>query len=322
MARIAAANLANYAEIRFKQVLNINNIIMPDHPIIFLPFRDTNQQNFNGPDRSNKIFCADIDKLNHSVAVIARLDGLVKDSGVCMEIGYAYSQSKPIGVLITDFIWEGCSRGCSEWIIDPVLQNMATVIHHAPEHNKCHGDYIHTMNMHEMSAIQTFVNEFISDGIITIQSPPHVPPNHSIYIDIMGGRYSWAREQQHYLMHQLQQAGYLVSASTRYSSDYITINLTDMAEMDIINCAQADIVVISGDSLDCDPGSSAIFGLAVGLSKYCILIHTSSTLFTGAGGQQMLVNLMIEQASNKVCNTVESVVAHIQSLTPQQYARK
>jgi nucleoside 2-deoxyribosyltransferase len=49
-----------------------------------------------------RIFEMDLNALSESEVVVAILDGVEVDSGVCFELGYAYAQGKPIIGLKTD----------------------------------------------------------------------------------------------------------------------------------------------------------------------------------------------------------------------------
>src|SRR5688572_20678566 len=76
--RIAGANVAGILETILRA--NVGDDSVDVSNCIFLPFRDTNQSALVGPDRAQRIFQRDIEKLRTASALLARFDGLAKDS--------------------------------------------------------------------------------------------------------------------------------------------------------------------------------------------------------------------------------------------------
>lgn len=93
----------------------------------FLSFRDAREDEIISKDRTKIIYNADIERLNRLFAVVGSLDGLFKDEGICIEIGYAAGKKVPILVIVTDFMWYA-SRAIPnlEYVLDPVLLHEMT----------------------------------------------------------------------------------------------------------------------------------------------------------------------------------------------------
>ncbi len=125
--RISGANIAGAIEVK------LNEFVENASEYIFLPYRDTNQSSIIENERSKRIYELDIQKLNNCSALLARFDGIAKDSGIAMEIGYAFGLGIPIGVLLTDFIWEGLETTEDSWVVDPIIKLMSDCVVSSPQ---------------------------------------------------------------------------------------------------------------------------------------------------------------------------------------------
>lgn len=61
---------------------------------IFMPFRDTNENNICGENRTKIIYDSDIQRLalGDISAVAALFDGICKDEGIAFELGYSFGK--------------------------------------------------------------------------------------------------------------------------------------------------------------------------------------------------------------------------------------
>lgn len=262
--RLSGANLAGVVEIELRKV---GNQELPISDLIFLPFRDTNQSLIIGKDRAKTIYELDIAQLKHSSAILARFDGLAKDSGVAMEIGYAYGLGIPIGILLTDFIWEGCCSSDTEWIIDPILENMSDICRSIPDIPTVASSYYQSNLLQEYDAVRTFVADCF-DAFFKIPKRllPQKPSDkkRSIYVDVMGGRYKWSQYEQDYIKTAFQTSQIYVDLPERYQQTSLE-KVYSKAAQDMEKAASASIAVFSGDAPEMDAGSAAIFGMCKAL---------------------------------------------------------
>jgi nucleoside 2-deoxyribosyltransferase len=300
--RLSGANLAGVAEIELRKLIGNQELSISD--II-------------GEDRAKQIYELDISQLNRSSAILARFDGLAKDSGVAMEIGYAYGLGIPIGILLTDFIWEGSCNSDAEWIIDPILENMSYICQSIPDIPNVASSYYQSNLLQEYDAVRNFVAEcFESFGQI-LKKPLLQNASDkqiSIYVDVMGGRYKWSQYEQDYIKTACQTSQISVDLPERYQHNSLKM-IYSKAAQDIEKAASASIAVFSGDAPEMDAGSAAVFGMCKALGIFTIFQYSSEIVYRGSGGQKMKTNLMIEQAADMVTSSVEETIAQITEIT-------
>jgi len=309
--RIGGANLAGIVEIELRKVIRNQEASISDY--LFLPFRDTNQSLIIGKDRAKRIYELDIDQLKRSSALLARFDGLAKDSGIAMEVGYAYGLGIPIGILLTDFMWEGCFSSDAEWVIDPILEIMSDVCRSIPDVPVVASSYYQSNLLQEYDAVRGFVEDCLKAFCqIQQKSIPKSTSNAkaSIYLDFMGGRYQWSQNEQNYIKTVCQQPQIQVCLPQRYQQTSPNA-LCSKAIQDIENAAVSIIAVFSGDAPEMDAGSAALFGMCKALGIFTIFQYSSEIVYKGAGGQKMKINLMIEQAADVVTSSVEETITQI-----------
>jgi nucleoside 2-deoxyribosyltransferase len=313
--RLSGANLAGIAEIELRKLIGNQDNSISD--LIFLPFRDTNQSLIIGEDRAKNIYELDIAQLKRSSAILARFDGLAKDSGVAMEIGYAYGSGIPIGILLTDFIWEGACSSDAEWLIDPILENMSDICRSISDIPNVASSYYQSNLIQEYDAVRSFVTECFESFLQTQKKPLLKKTSNnklSIYIDVMGGRYKWSQYEQDRIKTACETSQISVELPERYQHNSLK-TIYSKAAQDMEKAASASIAVFSGDAPEMDAGSAAIFGMCKSIGIFTIFQYSSEILYKGAGGQKMKINLMIEQAADVVKSSVEETIAQITKLT-------
>lgn len=273
---------------------------------VFLPFRDSRQQAISSSDRSRMIYRMDVAQLRRAGAVLALHDGLAKDSGVSMEIGFAAGLGVSVGVLATDFIWEGWADSVKGWQFDPVIHLLSTCSQRVPDWPPSRNGYLHDQLEHAMSALGVFAEHCLSTFKPSLRKIRSIR-REGIYIDVMGGRYSWARTEQDLLADRCRQSGLRAVVASRYSHPDRGSGRASAAR-DIESARRSSIIVISGDSPEVDAGTAAIFGLGKAQGAFTILQYSSPVAYVGSGGQTMRVNLMLEQAADVVTASVEETL--------------
>ncbi len=301
--RIGGLHLAQAVERKIQHLLP--GLSFASRQVVFLPFRDTDQESIEGVDRSRRIYELDMDRLRRSACLLARVDGLAKDSGVLMELGYACGLDLATGVLQTDFIWEGTADHSLEWQFDPVLDHLVDVRHLWP-YMAQDKSYESANIRQENAAVETFVEScFRTFGQQRERLALTQPANEGIYVDLMGGRYGWAIDGQEALRQTLGNLGLGVFLANRYSDLASLGKVRENAKGDILSALRARVAIFSGDAPEMDAGSAVLLGLCKARGCKIILIYSSSLCYRGAGQQVMRVNLMIDQAADTVVSNLQ-----------------
>lgn len=307
LSRIGGLHLAQAVEKRIGSALSDHK----DDPsrYVFLPFRDNNQGSIQGANRARRIYELDVEQLERSAALLARIDGLAKDSGVLMELGYACGRDLATGVLLTDFMWEGATERDLEWHFDPVLTQLVDVCELHPILASNAHTYEEANLYQELSAVEHFVElcfERFERQVPKLSSTAEAGA--TVYIDFMGGRYNWAEEEQKELQRTLEMQGIRAAVAERYTDVSDLERIRENARSDIEKALRCRIALFSGDAPEMDPGAAVLFGLCKAQGRSTVVLYSSPICYCGAGGQKMRLNLMIEQAANRVVTTPEAVV--------------
>lgn len=304
--RLAGANIAGAIETK------LNEYTKEASNYVFLPYRDTNQSNIIEKDRAKRIYELDIHELNNCYALIARFDGLAKDSGIAMEIGYAFGRNIPIGVLLTDFIWEGLENTNDSWVVDPIIKLMSNCIVSFPEFKGIKGSYYQSNIEHEYTSINNFIEICFDKFSSHYIKPIDYQHGNEIYIDFMGGRYEWSKIMMKQIVESLQSAN--ITSSINIPKRYSQLNYKEIekaALKDIDGLLNSSIAVFCGDAPELEAGSASLLGLAKAKGIYIIYQYSSSVLYKGSGGQIMRGNLMLEQAADVVTKSLEDTISAI-----------
>jgi nucleoside 2-deoxyribosyltransferase len=103
----------------------INGAISHEDLSVFLSFRDIDQANIEGPDKARAIYNHDISALKRARIVVALVDGISKDDGVAMELGYAFGLGIPVILCSSDFIVAQLESEGKPYICDPLIDFLA-----------------------------------------------------------------------------------------------------------------------------------------------------------------------------------------------------
>ncbi len=317
LSRIGGYNIASALE----DCIKVRYPEYHDYKFTFLPFKDTQQSDIIGDNKAKKIYDLDIENLKNAGAIIGRLDGIAKDSGVCMELGYAYSLGIPIGIFSTDFIYEGFHESLkqNDLEFDPILLCIANYFKHftqTPTSSEYYGGQNYILEIKMVSEfIENFLNEF--KNIENFTNIPIIPEDKRefAYIDIQGGKYEWALEEQEQISKKLITLGIYSNYATRYKFHADNDNsIIVKSQVDLQNLLQSKLAIFSADNIEMDAGSAALFGISIGLKIKTVLLYTAPTVLKGAGGQEMKLNLMLEQAADIVCSSKDELVFKIQTI--------
>lgn len=268
---------------------------------VFLPFRDTDQSRISGCDRSRKIFELDIDELKKATHILARLDGITKDSGVVFEMGYAHALGKFCGALMTDFVWDGSSYG--NFSQDPILQNSGINLYRYYNMESTSSYKKANYNL-ENRALNSFLDKVHWDHNSSTEYL--TKDNNHVFIDCFGGRYEWCLDYYSKFdnFNNVRVAKRWINPDPTY--------VTKESDNDIIAAISSGTTVFVADGLEMDCGSAFLMGLCYGLNKRIILQYSSCIRILGDGGQDMRLNLMLEQAADTITNSIDETIQVIQ----------
>lgn len=275
----------------------------------FLPFRDTNQQEIVGDNKAAMLFKSDIDALDNSIALVALHDGVVKDSGVSMEIGYAFARSLPIILLTTDFMHE-CLEGRLPESCDPVIARMSSLAINQPQAGITKTDYAaaHIFDFQRAAAEAASALHVARPGDPVVTDSQSTSP--TIYCDLLGGRFEWCRSAQLRVACDMESVDMKCNLPMRLQS---SISSADSANNDLNAVSSAKICIFTLDTMEIDAAGGALLGFAYGLGKEIILINSANVHLASTQGQAMHVNLMLEQAATKIVPTVDDAIAYCKS---------
>ena len=279
----------------------------------FIPFRDTAQNTLGVPNQARFIYEADLARLKKLFGIIGYFDGVSKDEGICMELGYAYALSKPILLIATDFLVYKLKQSPSvRFYYDPILtrmtghlirncvlpksgsfeQRLLTAI--SSLHNRV-GDKVTEYILHP----DKFTGSLPSPTVRNTERP-------LLLIEFGGGLFEWqqmlALDLQSVLM---QQTNCDVAITERYISGSTTAR--QAGENDIALALAADLLIVCADSEEMNAGSAALVGLGRALNKPIVLYDSKATLSFAEGGQEMSRNLMIDCAVDKSVSKFDDI---------------
>lgn len=289
----------------------------------FVPFRDTAQDTLHGENQARVIYEADLDRLEKLFAIVGYFDGVSKDEGICMEIGFAYAMSKPILLIVTDFlIYKLKDRPSVSFFYDPILERMTGNLI-----RNCVLPEISNFEQRLLTAISSIhgqVTATVSDLIIHPDN--YISPlpskitrannNPLVVLEFGGGLFEWQRLFTSRLYELLkQEAKWEVAVTCRYSGD--SDSSYKAGEKDIALAFAADILIICADSEEMNAGSAALVGFGRALNKPIILYDSKATISFADGAQEMSRNLMIDCAATETVSEFENIPCVIEKLLSQ-----
>lgn len=297
---------------------------IPSKTLTFVPFRDTRQDQIVAPNKTKVIYEEDLKRLNKCVMLAGFLDGLTKDEGVCLEIGYAYGKGVPVVAVFTDFIqreYKGYPE--STHITDPALMAMLSAIVRNYQVVKGREPFRERLNLSFNNALADLGNA-VKEALAGQENKKEVAGTsvHDVYIDVGGGQFEWERMLQELLYSELSQQGYDVVVSKR-NSDLQPLNdesvstqerIIGLGKRDIRAASSSKVVVVCADMEEMSSGTAAIQGLARSLGKHVILLDTRTTDLVGDGGHRMSRNLMIDYAADVVARSYKDVPLLVKSI--------
>lgn len=311
-----------------KECIEENGDVLEKYPL-YLPFRDTNEDQLLGCDNAFKvIYDADIRRLESLHSLIAYLDDPTKDDGICMEIGYAYGNAVPIILLSTDIQYYRID-GKLEYHSDPIIHRMLAEYIYVPEIPVSKYAVSSDFRMMELIAKEYTERLKLVEENILKQLAPLIKKLYIDYdsfipvpvkselvkrvvcIDILGGRYEWAKVIEQQIVKYLDEKGVSCYSTDRFSSKDESI--IKRGENDIKKLLSSDIFVVCADGTETDAGAAALIGMAKKYDKTIILYYSSACdILEGISSCKR--NLMIELSADFICATYNDVIDIVMNL--------
>lgn len=307
------AEWLEHAVLKGIQSARASSLPQADRLLTFVPFRDTAQDALRVPNQARVIYEADLARLNKLFAIVGYFDGVSKDEGICMELGYAYARSKPILLIATDFlVYRLKQNPLVRFYYDPIVTRMAGRLI-----RNCVLPQADSFEQRLLRAISS-LHDQVSNEIVDLIAQPHryispLPPQPIspaprplVLLEFGGGLFEWQQILAFRLQDLLQQKidcdvvitqRYLSSSTSAYKA----------GERDIALALGADVLIVCADSEEMNAGSAALVGFGRALSKPVILYDSKATLSFAEGGQEMSRNLMIDCAADVSASRLEHI---------------
>lgn len=296
---------------------------------LYLPFRDTNEDQLLGCDDAFQVlYDADISRLEHLHSLITYLDDPSKDDGICMEIGYAYANNVPIILLSSDVQYYRINRSIA-YHSDPIIHRIISEYIYMPEIPASKYDI--SSDCAKMELIAEEYAERLKqaeDNILEKLTPvirklyknydSYIPapinselPHKNVCIDVLGGRYEWAKIIEKKIKDGLEKYGITSYCTERFSSKEESVVVR--GERDIKMLLSSDILAVCADGTETDAGAAALIGIAKKLGKTIILYYSANCDIL-EGNSSSMRNLMIELSADSICTTYSDAVDAIARL--------
>ena len=288
----------------------------------FVPFRDTVQNVSDAPvssipDLNKEIFEEDIKNLSNSIALVAHFDGLSKDEGVGIEIGYAYGRRIPILLAMTDFVRTAIKdKAQSMHLLDPIIEVMATSVlyqYQIPEGDAAYRDRL----VSALGILYSDVERELKPIILNL--PDHFVrrdvggsiKTKQICIEFGGGQFEWQTILATQVSELLEARGYSCVITDRYSIARTrsgnTTSMQALGELDLRKLEESELLITCSDMLEMASGTAALQGYARSLDKNVLLYDSKTTDMVGDNNYKSSRNLMVDNSANATVSSVKDI---------------
>lgn len=276
---------------------------------IFMPFRDTDENNLKGKNRTRLVYDADIERLDSGEIVLlaALYDGICKDEGISFEIGYAYGKNIPIFIVNTDFIWY--AAGKEEFLFDPVIAYMcADYVHHYKiDDGITFRQALLSGQKFAFDAAADKISNILRCGIDKSKYKLNLERKCDVFVDFGGGKYEYQREYALWLKSELCKYNISVEIADRHSNGNL-LSHSQKGLRDIERLMGSQYYVCLGDEVELNSGTAALLGLARCNGIRTILYESSNIEIHGENGHHMKKNLIIDFSIDKVAKTKHQII--------------
>ncbi len=264
----------------------LSNTLRPEFKV-FLPFRDTDQANIVSDSKSRIVYEQDLKALERSSLVIGLVDGVSKDAGVMMELGFAFARGIPYILCSSDFVLPRIIDSGFIFVCDPLVDMYASLV--VVEDALALTTSAKSYAQAQFESLDRFATRLVNEvRPLIVDLPPAITlerrEGNWTFIDVAGGRYEWCRELMSRLAHQ-------TNVPLTFGSRWENSADRESCRRDLdglLSCRSAAFIV---DGSEGDPGTAFLIGAAAAAHIPIILLYTGPTELVGPGGQVMLRNL-------------------------------
>lgn len=222
------------------------------------------------------------------------------DAGIGFELGYCLGRGCLLYVFSTDFIRSKINE--QKFTITNVVDKMS---------NSFYYEYVNDTKLNYEENIEENINifkKFVSDKIEenTFKYKEKIEKNKKfdVFIDICGQRYEWNKMVAYKLLNELEKNNITYWISDRYRKDY-------EFDKDISALNNSKIYLTCLDENEPNFDSCILQGYAYNKEKYIIGYESNNVTYYVDGGQEMGVNLMVEQSCDILLNSYKKVINKI-----------
>ncbi|MGV3615302.1 MAG: nucleoside 2-deoxyribosyltransferase [Fimbriimonas sp.] len=284
----------------------------------FVPFRDAGQELLELEDKARVLYELDIARLDRTALLVAYIDGLGKDEGVCFEVGYAAAKGIPILLVSTDFLSH--RLGDAEFALDPLLMAAAEVVRFP--HLRLSEDRTFRQNLEAtrgevLESVSARIVEFCERFPGLLRPPcPQPPParGRGVFLEFGGELFEWQRDFVARLESKLRaKPRYNVVRAGRYR-DLQWLSATEAGAAELRRIADCGHAILCTDGEECPAGTAFAQGYARSLGRAVWQYNSKTTSIVGSGGYRSSRNLMLDYSADKVFRTFADLILAVEGL--------
>jgi len=281
----------------------------------FVPYRDAGQETMEEGDKTRVLFELDEGRLARTALLVAFIDGLSKDEGVCFEIGYAWARGSAILLVSTDF-FEMVLPNQHRVPVDPLIARAATTLVRRPRLQKATGQFQDDLERTRdalFKEVCTAVKELALEDVG--QPPPFGSTwqkGHHTLVDFGGFVFEWQERLFMELQDRLGKAVANVTRTQRYENRAWTAE--EAAAYDLDAVGRAGLLVTGTDGDEAPSGTAFLQGAMRALGRPVWMYNSKRTKLVGPGGYESSRNLMLDHSASRVFRSIESLAGAIREM--------
>lgn len=286
--RIMSLELCNFLDEQ------INKEALRGFDPCFLPYRDSNEKVMDLDNKTLEIFKMDCQSIINADVILGYVDGPTYDSGICFEIGYAYTQSIPIILLTSDYF--KLFKNDKLYSISPLASTAAKIIHirNSSENGL---SYSNALKDIQNQLFEELLSELNNKNIYEREKV--VFPEEIKYDYLIDNRFSnsevgrMALKRIEKILENKKLSYYIC-----YDNDAKDIN--SIAE----KVCQSKNVLLFGEEYEMNADTCIIQGLAYGLKRNIILYSSTRTMLFQDEEFILYKNPMIEHSATRIITSL------------------
>lgn len=260
----------------------------------FLPYRDSNEKVKDLDNKTFEIFKMDCQSIHNADVILGYVDGPTYDSGICFEIGYAYTQSIPIILLTTDYF--KLFKNNKLHSISPLASTAAKIIH-IRNSSKNGLSYSNALKEIQNQLFEELLSELNNKNIYEREKV--VFPEEIKYDYLIDNRFSNS-EVGRMALKKIEKILENKKLSYYICYDNDTKDINSIAE----KVCQSKNVLLFGEEYEMNTDTCIIQGLAYGLKRNIILYSSTRTMLFQDEEFILYKNPMIEHSATRIITSL------------------